>query len=139
MPRLISYKIFLKNIQAHNYIYTSVRLYTKLHMNESKILREGLFDSLVSLFKGKTDVSRASQMIADTWISEKEIDVGEELPDEIKDQVYQFVADRYERALNTYKDAQNPVRKTVLTIVKLLDKKVGPMVDDMFYNSDRMA
>ena len=108
-------------------------------MNESKILREGWFDSLVSLFKGKTDVSRASQMVADTWISEKEIDVGEDLPDEVKEQVYEFVAKRYERALSAYKDEKDPIRKTVLTIVKLLDKNVGPMVDDMFYNSDRLA
>lgn len=114
-------------------------MYIEIHMNESKILREGWFDSLVSFFRGKPDVSRASQMIADTWISEKEIDVGEDLPDEIKDQVYQFVANRYERALKAYKDEKDPVRKTVMVIVKLLDKNIGPTVDDMFYNSDRLT
>lgn len=104
-------------------------------MNESKILREGFFDSLASFFRSKPDASKAAQMIADTWISEKEIDLGEDLPDEVKDQVYQFAADRYDRALNAYKREDDPTRKAVMVLVKLLDKKMGPMIDNMFYDS----
>ena len=101
-------------------------------MNEKKLLREGWFDSIASLFKGGKRMSGDTQKIADAWISEKELELGEDLDDSLKNQIYQFVDSRYERALNVYKDDPDPVRKSVMVLVKLLDKKIGPMIDNYY-------
>lgn len=106
-------------------------------MNEKKLLREGWFDSITSLFKGGKRMSGDTQKIAGAWISEKELELGEDLDDSLKDQIHQFIDSRYERALNVYKDDPNPVRKTVMVLVRLLDKKFGPMIDRYYQNSSR--
>jgi len=99
-----------------------------------KMLREGWFDKLASFFKKGRSSSSASKKIADAWIAEKEIDIGEDLSDETREQIYQFVESRYERALKVYEDSDNPVRKAVFAIVRLLDKKIGPIVDRSYSN-----
>jgi len=52
-------------------------------MNEKKLLREGWFDSITSLFKGGKRMSGDTQKIAGAWISEKELELGEGLDDSL--------------------------------------------------------
>ena len=104
---------------------------------EQKILREGWFDKLSNFFKNEQPTSNAAKKLADAWITEKEIDIGEDLSADVQKQIYQFVEIRYERALKTYEDSEDPIRKTVFIIVRLLDKRLGPIID-RYYDKQQL-
>lgn len=108
-------------------------MYIEIHMNESKILREGWFDRVSNALSN--DESKASddeKKISDAWINEKEIELGADLSDDIKQSIYSFVSKRYEKALQIYKNDAKPVRKAIFTLVRLLDKKFDPIINDLY-------
>lgn len=100
------------------------------------VLREGWFDKVVSFFKGTgTDAQR----LANAWLSEQEIEVGQDLQEDFKNQVLLFVTNRYERALKAYEDDPQAQRKAARIIVSLLDKRFGGYIDDLIYSDEQMS
>lgn len=103
---------------------------------EKKILREGWFDKIASFFKGEGD---DAQRLANAWLGEKEIEVGHDFDNDFKQQVLQYVTNRYERALKTYADTDNPQRKSVSVIVALLDRRFSGYIDELIDVQDPQA
>lgn len=102
-----------------------------MQKSAKQLLREGWFDKLASLFKGKSDTETAVEQLVNHWVSEKEIEVGEDLPAEMKQEIYQFVESRFERALKAYEKTSDPVAAAVKVIMKLLDKRFESQIDEL--------